>query len=39
MSKGRQHYKAMLSGPFGVAEKIKAARKNPNKKKFNKRRK
>ena len=37
MSNGRKHYKAMLTGPFGVAEKIKTARKNPNKRKFNKR--
>ena len=37
MSKGRQHYKAIVNGPFGVAEKIKEARKNPNKRKFNRR--
>ena len=29
MSNGRKHYKAMITGPFKVAEKIKEFRKNP----------
>ena len=33
----RKLYKATISGPFGVAEKIKEARKNPNKRKYNRR--
>ena len=37
MSNGRKHYKAMLSGPFKVAEKIKEFRKNPRNNKRKKR--
>ena len=33
----RKLYKATVSGPFNVGAKIKEARKNPNKRKFNRR--
>ena len=40
MSKGRTHYKQLVSSNlFGIADKIKEARKNPRKRKFNKKRK
>ena len=37
MSKGRKHYKAMLSGPFKIAEKIKQERKGNGNRKRSKR--